>query len=368
MIDKQDFNCPLSYTFDTGKRMWHQRIPDNYVSLTKGWSTVSLPFTAELVSTQDKGEITHFYNGSTSVDANGTKVGHEYWLTAYNGQKAKTNPETDGYFTAAFNYPTSGDVEEKQVDNTFLWDYYYSKNVQKDAHADTYQTRYQNGRTMKGYPLLAAAQPYMIGFPGKTFYEFDLSGEFVAKNTATTAPAQLDKQTISFVSKPGITIGVSDDETNASAIDGYKFMPNYMSKKVVGYLMNNDGNSFDITPDGGLATVPFRPYFVTVPPSGVREMTRSITFDTSIAFGEDKDPSGDDFGEGNLVFTIHNRTLSVTSTLKNEADVHIYNVSGLLITTFTIQPGETVNTNIPVAGVYIIRAANGRIQKKIAIK
>ena len=38
------------------------------------------------------------------------------------------------------------------------------------------------------------------------------------------------------------------------------------------------------------------------------------------------------------------------------------------ITTFTIQPGETINTNIPVAGVYIIRVANGRIQKKIAIK
>ena len=48
--------------------------------------------------------------------------------------------------------------------------------------------------------------------------------------------------------------------------------------------------------------------------------------------------------------------------------MHVYSVSGLLITTFTIQPGETVNTNIPVAGIYIIRAANGRIQKKIAIK
>ena len=368
LVDKKDFNCPLSYTFDTGKRMWHQRIPDNYVSLTKGWSTISLPFTAELVSTQDKGEITHFYSGSPSVEENGTKVGHEYWLSAYNGQKANTNPETDGFFTAAFNYPTSGDFEDKQVDNTFLWDYYYSKNVQKDANTDFYQTRYQQGRTMTGYQLLSAAQPYMIGFPSKTFYEFDLSGEFVAKNTATTAPAQLDKQTISFVSVPGITIGVSDDETSTSAIDGYKFMPNYMSKKVVGYLMNQDGNSFNITPDGGSASVPFRPYFVADPSSGVKEMTRSIAFDTSIAFGEDKDPSGDDFGEGNLVFTIHNRTLCVTSTLKNEADVHVYSVSGLLITTFTIQPGETVNTNIPVAGVYIIRAANGRIQKKIAIK
>ena len=368
LVDKKDFNCPISYDFVSGKRMWYQRVPDHYVSLTKGWSTVSLPFTAELVSTQDKGEITHFYSDSPSVDENDTKVGHEYWLSAYNGQKANTNPETDGFFTAAFNYPTNGDFEDKQVDNTFLWDYYYSKNVQKDANTDIYQTRYQNGREMTGYPLLAAAQPYMIGFPGKMFYEFDLSGEWKVRNTATTAPAQLDKHTISFVSEPEITIGVSDDETSTSAIDGYKFMPNYMSKKVVGYLMNQDGNSFNITPNGGSASVPFRPYFVADPSSGVKEMTRSIAFDTSIAFGEDKDPSGDDFGEGNLVFTIHNRTLCVTSTLKNEADVHIYSVSGLLITTFTIQPGETVNTNIPVAGVYIIRAANGRIQKKIAIK
>ena len=371
LVDKKDFNCPISYTFATGKRMWYQRVPDHYVSLTKGWSTVSLPFTAELVSTQDKGEITHFYSGSPSVDENGTKVGHEYWLSAYNGQKANTNPETDGFFTAAFNYPTSGDVEDKQVDNTFLWDYYYRKNERQDANEDTYQTRYQNGREMTGYPLLSTATPYMIGFPGKTFYEFDLSGEFVAKNTATTAPAQLDKQTISFVSVPGITIGVSDDEISATAIDGYKFMPNYMSKTITGYLMNQDGNSFVATPEGGSAATPFRSYFVTEA-SGLTH-PRYITFDgidSPFTFGDDDDddPSGDDFGDGDLAFTIHHRTISVISSLRDEADVHIYNVSGLAIANYNIQPGETINTNIPVAGVYIIRAANGRIQKKIAIK
>ena len=53
------------------------------------WSTVSLPFTAELVSTQDKGEITHFYSGSPSVDENGTKTGHEYWLSEYQFEDAK---------------------------------------------------------------------------------------------------------------------------------------------------------------------------------------------------------------------------------------------------------------------------------------
>ena len=367
LVDKKDFNCPISYTFASGKRMWYQRIPDHYVSMTKGWSTVSLPFTAELVTTQDKGEITHFYNGSPSVDANGTKVGHEYWLSAYNGQKANTNPDTDGYFTAAFNYPESAG-ENKQVDNTFLWDYYYSKNVQKDANTDTYQTRYKDGRTMVEYPLLATATPYLIGFPGKTFYEFDLSGEWVVKNTATTAPAQLDKQTISFVSKPEITIGVSDDELVGVVHDDYTFMPNYMSKTVTGYLMNQDGNSFDQTPDGGAAATPFRSYFMAE--SG-HTRPRYIIFDgidSPNTFGNDDDPSGDDFGDGDLVFTVHRRTITATSSLRDEADVHIYNVSGLAIANYTIQPGETISTNLPVAGVYIIRAANGRILNKIAIK
>ena len=367
LVDKKDFNCPMGYTFNNDKRMWYQRVPDKYVSLTEGWSTVSLPFTAELISTQDKGEITHFYSGSPSVDANGTKVGHEYWLSEYQGVSSGSS---DDVLTATFNYPT-GTSEDKQVDNTFLWDYYYSKNVQQDANADIYQTRYKDSRTMTGYPLLATATPYMIGFPGKTFYEFDLSGEWKVKNTATTAPAQLGKQTISFVSRPGLSIGVSDDELSASAIGGYKFMPNYMGKTIAGYLMNQEGNSFDKTPAGGSAATPFRPYFEAL--SAGRSRARSILFatiDSPFAFGDDEneEPSGDNFGEGDLEFTIRHRSISVTSSLQSEANVYIYNASGLVITNFTIQTGETVNTNIPVAGIYIIRAANGRYAKKFAIK
>lgn len=226
--------------------------------------------------------------------------------------------------------------------------------MQKDANTDIYQTRYKEGRTMTGYQLLSTATPYMIGFPGKTFYEFDLSGEFVAKNTATTATAQLDKQTISFVSDAGITIGVSDNELEEVTKNGYSFMPNYMSKKVEGYLMNQDGNSFVATPEGGSAATPFRSYFVTEA-SGLTH-PRYITFDgidSPFTFGDDDDddPSGDNFGDGDLAFTIHHRTISVISSLREEADVHIYNVSGLAIANYTIQPGETINTNIPVAGV-----------------
>ena len=371
LVDKQDFNCPISYQFVDDKRMWYQRTPDLFVDLTKGWETVSLPFTAELVSTQDKGEITHFYSGSITADGSedGAKIGHEYWLREYDGQMAGTDPVTDGFYTAAFNYPDAAGAT-KNVGNTFLWDYYYSKNTQKDANTDTYQTYYQTGRSLEQYPLLATAEPYIIGFPGKTYYEFDLSGEFVARNTAPTTPAQLSKQAISFVSEPGITIAVSDDELATKSVteDGYKFVPNYMSKKVEGYLMDATGSSFEVTPTGGSATVPFRPYFVyTGSNAPSYDVTRSIHFDSSeSSFTIDEDPSDELAGE--LRFSVKPRRLVTSSTLRKPADVQIYSTSGVVISSFTIQPGETVETDINTSGVYIVRAANGRYTKKLTLK
>ena len=369
LVDKQDFNCPISYQFASGKRMWYQRMPDLYVDLTKGWEGVSLPFTAELVTTQQKGEITHFYSGSRTIEGSDAKIGHEYWLREYIGEKEGTTV-TNGIFTAAFNYPNSaGDT--KNVGNTFLWDYYYSKNTQLDKNADTYQTYYSEARNMPQYPLLATAKPYIIGFPGRTYYEFDLSGEFVAKNTAETAPAQLAKQAISFVSSDaGITIGVSDDELATKSVteDGYKFVPNYMSKKEEGFLMNATGSSFDVTPAGGLATVPFRPYFVyTGSNAPSYDVTRSIHFDSSeSSFTIDEDPSDELAGE--LRFSVKPRRLVTSSTLRKPADVQIYSTSGVVISSFTIQPGETVETDINTSGVYIVRAANGRYTKKLTLK
>ena len=371
LIDKQDFNCPISYTFAEGKHMWYQRVPDLYVNIDKGWEIVSLPFTAELVSTQQKGEITHFYSGSRTIEGSEAKIGHEYWLREYEGQKAGTDPEADGFYTAVFNYPdAAGDT--KTVKNTFLWDYYYSKNSQEDAHADTYQTYYETSRSMPQYPLLAAAEPYIIGFPSKIYNEFDLSGDWTAKNTATPAPTKLDKQTISFVSDAGITIGVSDDELEEVTKNGYSFMPNYMSKKVEGYLMNTVGDCFDKTPEGGSATVPFRPYFVANQAQGARGATRSIYFNmdnSGFDYDDDKQKSiEDELTEGTIKIYTQGQYIAVTSTLRETVPVQIYTAGGVLLTKFDISPDETVKTPAYNNGVYVVRAAGGKYQKKLLIK
>ena len=364
LVDKQDFNCPISYTFSSGKRMWYQRTPDLFVSLTKGWETVSLPFTAELVTTQQKGEITHFYSGSRAVVENGAKVGHEYWLREYKGKKEETGNTVIAYF----NYPeASGDT--KTVDNTFLWDYYYYKNSRQDANSDTYQQYYETSRDLTSYPLLATANPYIIGFPGKTYYEFDLSGEWTPLNTAVTAPAKLEKQTISFVSKPKITIGVSDDELDADPVDGYKFMPNYMSKKVEGYLMNTDGNSFNKT-TGPTAAVPFRPYFVAVTPGSGTRTVEQIIFgqsDTPIGIEEHGDPRKEEINGGLRIWTKKDK-IFVESTLSFTEDVRVVTPAGITVATFSVKPGQTVEVQADFSGMYIVHTLDGLYTKKVSVR
>ena len=365
LVDKKDFNCPISYTFADDMRMWYQRLPDRFVNTSQGWETVSLPFTADLVTTQQKGEITHFYSKSKTVDGE-TKTGHEYWLREYKGEKAQANPDPN-IFVAAFNYPDASG-SNRTVGNTFLWDYYYNANERKDANQDIYQRYYETARDFENYPLLAKGTPYIVGFPSATYYEFDLSGTWTPKNTYGTPPEKLDKQYISFVSAPGVTIGISDTEQTDVTEEGYTFKANYMSKAVTGYLLNPVGNSFVKTTEP-TTTVPFRPYFIAGQ-AGSRRAVQSIFFDTAdspFAFGGDDDPTKEEVGEDMLFFT-QRHEIGVTSSLRQATEVQIVSISGVTIASFSIQPGETVKTFIPVSGVYIVRAAGGRYQKKLAVK
>ena len=367
LVDKEDFNAPIAYSFDDSHRMWHQRMPDRYVDISKGWESVSLPFTAELVSTHQKGEITHFYSGSKSIDSDTeTKIGHEYWLREMKGLNISGDVAT-----AIFNYPDAAGGETKTATNTFLWDFYYQdaqNNDRKDANSDVYQQYYSSARAYPNYPLLQKATPYIVGFPGITYYEFDLSGKFTPQNAATPAPGQLSQQTITFASKPGESIAVSDTEQEANAVGPYStyyFKPNYMNIEAPagGYIMAADGGSYTkvdaTTADKRVAA--FRTYFLAD-----KAITRSILFSNiGSQMGGDE---GDDHLVQYMEFSTKNHAIVVTSYMRAESDVAIYTVSGLCIGSFNIQPGETIETPVNTSGVYIIRAAGGHYTKKITLK
>ncbi len=382
LVDKQEFYCPIPYTFDSDNRMWYQRTPDNYVDRQSGWETISLPFQVETVTTDKKGELTHFYQGSAK--------GHEYWLREYNGKKE----ETGGVMTAKFESlkqateTDDGDMT-KVVNNTFLWDFFYEGfHNQQDDHGDEYQKGYydysEDERKCPKYPRMAAGTPYLIGFPGDTYYEFDLSGKFVALTTASAVPDTItvSRQVLTFVSEEGASVDASANETGKSA-DSYQFTTNYLSQSLTGNnwvlnTKNNDGkSSFDKTPASvtnetpAVSVLPFRPYFTKVtsstPAPAPKYVISRINIGSDAIFSiDDSDPTE---GEpGGLTFFAKPHKLGVTSSLRKAADVRIFSISGLCVGNFTIQPGETVETSIPIAGVYIVRAANGRYHKKLSIR
>ena len=391
LVDKEEFNAPIEYWFDDDHRMWYQRIPDNYVGKKKadgtgfitngaGWEGVSLPFTAELVTTNTKGEITHFYGTSTT--------GHEYWLRHFTGIDVEKSTET----VKVANLQKPDAVSEpneymKKYTNTFLWDHYYSNNTYYDLNSDQYPGTYYkadaNGivKNYEGYPLLACATPYIIGFPGERYYEFDLSGSFEAKTAQATTPTKISAQVITFVSPTGEKIHVSDTEIAAKAEaqthNGYAFITNFTAKTLESeaYVLNSDDTDVDkrgssyVKVGSGAQTVPFRPYFLATT-NQAREMTRSIIFSDEQTQLEGKDDGHDQRGDEVYSLNIYakRKKIIVESNLRETTEVRIVNPAGITINTFDIEPGETIETRIYNSGVYIVQTTDGHYNKKLVVR
>lgn len=350
LVDRQDFNAPIAYTLGDGTYMWYQRTPERYVESTDaGWEAISLPFTAQYVTTQTKGELTHFYSGNNT--------GHEYWLREYKSIEGTDNSA----IKAMFGAPAAADGYDKVYGNTFLWDYYYKKNSGNDANQDKYfQTYYSEGHTYEDYPMYAAGTPYLIGFPGNRYYEFDLSGQFLAQHTAGQ-PADLDAQIITFISPDaGTTVGVSDqDYANKSVTaDGYVYKPNYKTETVTAYMLNNTGDRFVQATD--VQTVPFRAYLASAAnPAPRRVGTRADAI--SIGYLGDSDPLVETPVQRGLNIYGEHLTIVIENIMTEPATVTIATTAGKLLKQFVIQPGTKVTVPVNSRGIYIVN------RQKIAV-
>ena len=409
LIDHQDFNAPISYTFGSDYRMWYQREPNHFVDRTMGWEAVSLPFSAELVTTHQKGEITHFFSGSqTSKNGTDSKIGHEYWLREFDETAGTLKQKTASILEGNFKFPSGTDNSENPSDiilkkyykNTFLWDYYYKAvngHNQKDMNKDTYQNYYSVIHEYTKYPMLTKGKPYIIGLPGPTYYEFDLSGVFNPTTTAEPYPGDLDKQILTFASQKGTTIQVSDDETvgvvNTYDNVKYIFKPSYLNESFKAgsniYTLKSeyDSDGVDGADCSSFVKVPnapgegedpvrdtevsaFRPYFMSQPVTSARPVTRAIVFgnEESELKGVDEHGDLDSDDLGNLRIYAKKHKIVVESALTRDIDIRIVNAAGITLSTFTLEPGETVETRINSEGVYIVQSTDSRYLKKLVVK
>ena len=127
------------------------------------------------------------------------------------------------------------------------------------------------------------------------------------------------------------------------------------------------GSSFDVTTDAAPARQ-FRPYFTTASGGGAKEYkgaqgAKSIAFTRAGASlgGGEEDFGPEEYLDGELtIWSTHGRIV-VRSGLNEETTVRIVNAGGALVSTYTIQPGQTVQTRV-APGVYIVN------KKKIAAR
>jgi hypothetical protein len=231
---------------------------------------------------------------------------------------------------------------------------------------EVYQTYYNQARTYEHYPRMKNGTPYIIGFPGALYNEFDLSGTFLPTTTALPAPEKLNKQYVTFVSEEGATIGVSDSEmTGAEQTHGnnkYTFKPNYLNRQLATgegyYTMSAEGNKFNSVSSSPIELSAFRPYFHQTSGSQAR---RAIVFsmEQSEMYGEEPNDDIDD--PGRLLISVRNKHIIVSSTLPSATPVVIVNAAGQTIATFTIEPGETIERRVNT-GVYIVN------KKKVIVR
>ena len=125
-------------------------------------------------------------------------------------------------------------------------------------------------------------------------------------------------------------------------------------------MLNDDGSSFEVLSTES-TSVPFRPYF-TMSGSQPVKGTRSIVFGyPNTEFGSDEEPDqGNAAGEGLIVSAKH-KHIYVTSAYNNEVEVVIVNTAGAVVNSFSLQPGETMETTV-ASGIYMVNKI------KIAVK
>lgn len=362
--DNNDFCVPIS--FSVTNHAWYVRKPLYYAENTTGaWEGICLPFTVQKAEASINGEITHFY---------GTEdLRHEYWLRGLTEVKATNTvnaanateksaifqrpgaAEGDGLFHVA-----NAESQEYEFYNTFFVDTYrnWSYNEEKNSY-------YNERHTYSGYLPLTAGIPYVVRFPGKRYYEFDLSSKFYNSLLNKKAEAQ----TVTFhaygeasdeASKKAIEIPVTQN-MGTENISGFSHRGTFAAQQVAnGTLgMNDNGSAFVSTPG---TVMPFRTYMA---PASQQARVRStdetkvirISETTGIdriepeANGNDEDTPA---GEYLLIRPIGAHRVSIESTYATQ--LKVFSTTGQLHRILDVQPGTATYSGFP-DGIYIFGKA-----------
>jgi hypothetical protein len=379
-----DFNCPIAFV--VSNRAWYTRVPRYYAAnKNDAWEGLSLPFSVNRVEASFNGEISHFYgetDAKAANEANTTNVGHEYWLR---GLTASTPAADAQPIKATFTRPGA----DLFTGGTLTGDYRYFNSHFADIYGDIYEDNnfsiYRAARDFSGYYFQQAYVPYIVSFPGATFKEFDLSGDFnqsLSLGEHGVWDADTDAHGFSFrevATKPqNVTfswygnnpkvsnlnienanlIGVTDD----SAVSTTAGVVTHRGA----FSAQNDDNTYGIDDSGTSFSgyerdiLPFRTYMTI---TGSYSPGKAFAKPESILIyegtGIDEFPQTDDEENDGLRIYAKNRKIYVESPAA--LSLSLYTATGQLVRIFNVVPGTNTYSGF-ANGIYIVG------KKKLSIK
>lgn len=373
--DNNDFCVPIPLSVTN--HAWYVRKPLYYAENTTGaWEGICLPFTVQKAEASINGEITHFY---------GTEdLHHEYWLRGLTEVKATNtvNAANATEKSAIFQRPGDGlfhvanaETQKYKFLNTFFVDTYrdWSYNEEKNSY-------YNEPHTYSGYLPLTAGIPYVVRFPGKRYYEFDLSSKFYNSLLNRKAAAQ----TITFhaygeasnkASKKAIEIPITQN-MGTENISGFSHRGTFAAQQVGNgtlYGMNDNGTAFISTSGSALASTPgsalshttVMPFRTYMAPASQQAKVRSTDATKVIRISEttgidriEPEANGNDedtpAGEYLLIRPIGAHRVSIESTYATQ--LKVFSTTGQLHRILDVQPGTATYSGFP-DGIYIFGKA-----------
>ena len=379
ICENNNFCAPLPFTVTN--HAWYVRKPQQYANdKTGAWEGICLPFTVHKVAASINGEITHFYGTPTADELstpslNTHTLHHEYWLRGLttvgkDGTDIAATFQRPGLSSAGSSSAGSSSSSagsgssslSEGVSYTFATPFfintYESRLYNKDANP-----YYANKHTYSNYPLLTSEVPYVVRFPGESYYEFDLSSKFYNDILGKSEP----EQTVAFnaygyenmeTSYGSITIPVT--KPMATTKDGYTHCGTFAAKDIKKdaiYGMNDKGNAFISDATTATSVMPFRTYMtaettkakaLSYAPSMIKiaESTGidKITPEIGVA---DKDEAT---GSYLIVRPLTNNKVRIESNFSTT--IYVYTITGQLYRILDVIPGNSVYSGFQ-QGAYV---------------
>ena len=377
ICENNNFCAPLPFTVTN--HAWYVRKPQQYANdKTGAWEGICLPFTVHKVAASINGEITHFYGTPTADELstpslNTHTLHHEYWLrslttvgkdgtdiaaTFQRPGLASAGSSSAGSNSSSAGSPSLSEGVSYTFATPFFINTYESRLYNKDANP-----YYANKHTYSNYPLLTSEVPYVVRFPGESYYEFDLSSKFYNSILGKSEP----EQTVAFnaygyenmeTSYGPITIPVT--KQMATTKDGYSHCGTFSEtdiKKDAIYGMNDKGNAFISDATTATSVMPFRTYMtaettkakaLSYAPSMIKiaESTGidKITPEIGVA---DKDEAT---GSYLIVRPLTNNKVRIESNISTT--IYVYTITGQLYRILDVIPGNSVYSGFQ-QGAYV---------------